>query len=262
VTEFETLARSFGGVAADYELARPTYPPQAVAAAIRELGLNPDATALDLAAGTGKLTRLLGPRFGRVIAVEPAAEMLAVVRRDLPRVEALDGGAEAIPLEAGSVDVVSVAQAFHWFASHEALREMARVLKPGGALALIWNTSPWESHATPWWERFDAVIHAYSGDVQNVRNRTSAEWMPAFEGDQPFEPLHRFDFAHSQSIPLTDIPALIASRSYVTVLPDYQRTALLNDLERLLRTGDAPVADEMLTVPYETELYLTRLAAA
>ena len=102
---------------------------------------------VDLGAGTGKLTRSLVALGHRVTAVEPLPEMIAHLRAAVPGVTAVEGGAEAIPLDAASADVVTVAQAFHWFDHGPALREIARVLRPGGRIALVWNvrdeTEPW-----------------------------------------------------------------------------------------------------------------------
>ena len=94
---------------------------------------------LDLAAGTGKLTRQLVPLGARVVAVEPIDAMRAELERAVPGVEALAGTAEAIPLAEQSVDAVTCAQAFHWFRPDQAVREIRRVLRPGGGLALLWN---------------------------------------------------------------------------------------------------------------------------
>jgi ubiquinone/menaquinone biosynthesis C-methylase UbiE len=129
------LARSFGRTAEAYERGRPGY----AEAAIEALGLPPDAVVLDLAAGTGKLTRQLVRRFARVIAVEPLDGMRAVLERVVPEAEALAGSADAIPLPDGSVDAVFVGQAFHWFATDDVLREIARVLRPRGILAILFN---------------------------------------------------------------------------------------------------------------------------
>ena len=129
------LAGSFQTAAARYARFRPGYPPSAVGAA-----LPPDARhVLDLAAGTGKLTEALVDRGLDAVAVEPLPGMLAELARRFPSVTAVLGSAEAIPLRDGLFDAVLVGQAFHWFDPDRALAEMARVLRPGGTLSLLWN---------------------------------------------------------------------------------------------------------------------------
>ena len=121
----------------------PGYPEDAV----RWLVGEEPRDVVDLGAGTGKLTRVLVALGHRVTAVEPLPEMIARLLEAVPGVTAVEGGAEAIPLPAASADVVTAAQAFHWFDHGPALREIARVLRPGGSLALVWNTrddrEPW-----------------------------------------------------------------------------------------------------------------------
>lgn len=119
----------------DYERGRPGYPEQVAELA----GLPSSATVLDLAAGTGKLTRLLVTKFARVVAVEPDARMRRALGASCPECEVVDGSAEQIPLAVDSVDGVFVAQAFHWFDTEAALTEIARVLRPRGALVVMWN---------------------------------------------------------------------------------------------------------------------------
>jgi SAM-dependent methyltransferase len=126
---------SFDGVAHEYERTRPSYPP----ALLDALPLEPDASVLDLGAGTGKLTRVLAERYREVTAVEPLSKMRAMLERVVPGVTALPGSAERIPLDDGSVDGVFAAQAFHWFDKPVALPEIARVLRPGGVFAIVWN---------------------------------------------------------------------------------------------------------------------------
>jgi SAM-dependent methyltransferase len=126
---------SFDSVADEYEQTRPTYPP----ALLDALPLDADAAVLDLGAGTGKLTRVLAARYRDVTAVEPLAKMRAVLERVVPGVTALPGSAERIPLDDGSVDGVFAAQAFHWFDQRVALPEIARVLRPRGVFAIVWN---------------------------------------------------------------------------------------------------------------------------
>jgi SAM-dependent methyltransferase len=126
---------SFDSVADEYEQTRPTYPP----ALLDALPLDADAAVLDLGAGTGKLTRVLAERYREVTAVEPLANMRAMLERVVPGVTALPGSAERIPLDDGSVDGVFAAQAFHWFDKPVALPEIARVLRRGGVFAIVWN---------------------------------------------------------------------------------------------------------------------------
>jgi SAM-dependent methyltransferase len=129
-------APSFARSAAQYERARPGYAPAAVAFLVERLGLGPDRVVVDLAAGTGKLARQLVPSGARVVAVEPLAEMRSFIPAGI---EVLDGTAEAIPLPDDFADAVTVAQAFHWFDAEAALREIERVVRPGGLLALVSN---------------------------------------------------------------------------------------------------------------------------
>lgn len=142
------LAAKFAGVADAYERGRPGYPPAVIGALSAELGLDRGARVLDLAAGTGKLTRALVAGGLDVVAVEPLASLRAVLSAAVGPERVLEGIAEAIPLPAGSVDAVTVADAFHWFDQGPALLEIRRVLRPGGGLALIsaspdWGEAPW-----------------------------------------------------------------------------------------------------------------------
>jgi SAM-dependent methyltransferase len=147
---------SFDGVAELYERARPLYADQAVAWIARRL---PFERVLDLAAGTGKLTRQLVATGAEVVAVEPGEAMRAVLERVVPRAQTLAGSAEAIPLPDASVDAVTVGQAFHWFREGEALAEIHRVLRPGGGFALFWNT----------WHSGDPLLHALSELIDPLR---------------------------------------------------------------------------------------------
>lgn len=138
-----TRAQLFGDIAEQYDRARPSVPLEAVD------WLLPDdhKTVVDLAAGTGALTRLLVGRAERVIAVEPDARMRAVLTRNLPDVEVLDGLAEAMPLPAGSADAVVIAMAWHWVDADRTVQEVSRVLRDGGSFGVVWNhrdlTVPW-----------------------------------------------------------------------------------------------------------------------
>jgi ubiquinone/menaquinone biosynthesis C-methylase UbiE len=149
------LARSFDRAAVEYERARPGYP----AALLDLLPLGPEAEVLDLGAGTGKLTRVLVARYRRVVAVEPLDGMRAILEQVVPGAESLAGSAETIPVADASVDAVFAAQAFHWFDHDRAIPEIARVLRPGGVLALVSN-GPDESRPNPLPAAYLEYLHA------------------------------------------------------------------------------------------------------
>ena len=129
----EQFATAFDDAAQEYERGRPGYPREAIDWVTRELPLDRRSVVVDLAAGTGKLTRDLTRRFDEVIAIEPLAAMREQLARAAPTARALEGSAERIPVPDASADAVFVAQAFHWFDPARALDELARVLRPGGA---------------------------------------------------------------------------------------------------------------------------------
>jgi len=147
VSDRAERSRSFETVAAAYERHRPDYPDEAVRWAVEELGLEPGERALDVGAGTGKLTRGLVAAGFEVVAVEPGAPMLEELRAAVPDAEALEGPAESIPLPDGSVHAAFAGQAFHWFDRRQALPELHRVIRSGGGLALFWN----------WWDDRDPL---------------------------------------------------------------------------------------------------------
>ena len=168
-----TPGATFGRVAEAYARTRPEYSRAAVAFAAEQLGLTGDATVLDLAAGTGKLTRALRELFARVIAVEPDDEMRARIEG-----EALAGSAEEIPLDDDSVDGVFVGEAFHWFDYERALAEIRRVLRPGGGLAVL--TRGWGEIPPALRDDLDAVWARFHGDRTEF-----PDWRDAVEPEGP-----------------------------------------------------------------------------
>jgi ubiquinone/menaquinone biosynthesis C-methylase UbiE len=169
VSEHDRYRLSFDSVADVYERSRPSYAPDAVAWIAEQL---PFGRVLDLGAGTGKLTRQLVALGVDVVAVEPGDEMRRVFQRVLPGIELHAGGAEAIPLPDGSVDTVTVAQAFHWFDRPAAFGEMHRVLEPGGGYALLWNVNDQEDALM---KAIDAVVdtlrtgvHRHDGELEDI----------------------------------------------------------------------------------------------
>jgi SAM-dependent methyltransferase len=225
------LARSFGGAAHDYELGRPEWPAEVVDVAALDAG----ATVLDLAAGTGKLTRVLARRFAHVIAIEPDDGMRALIP---PGADVRAGTAEALPLEDASVDGAFVAEAFHWFDYERALAELARVLKPGAPLVLVWNLPPegeggWEPDLPQ--AANDALTRRFRKSVgpPGLSLVKSGVWREPF-ASAPFGPLveHGFSFEH-----VTDREGVIAywlSVSSIAAMPEDERDELAEELRALV----------------------------
>jgi ubiquinone/menaquinone biosynthesis C-methylase UbiE len=242
-------ARSFELVADVYERARPEYPAEAVAWIVRELDLREGRTVLDLGAGTGKLTRALVQTGARVTAVEPGEAMLGELRRVLPDVEALLGGAEEIPLGDHSVDAVTVGQAFHWFRQDEAVPELHRVLRPGGAVALVWNsrdqTRPLQRRIS---ELIKSLVPAGRPPVGHSAN--------ALEQSDLFGPVERHTFPFVQRLDADGVADRIASVSFVAAAPPDVRA----ELDRELREAVAAEGG-VVDFAYVTEVYTSRAQA-
>ena len=218
-------AVGFARSADAYERGRPGYPDAAVD---RLVGALPGRQVLDLAAGTGKLTRALAARGLDVTAVEPLAEMRAAIA---PPARVLAGTAEAIPLPDASVDAVTVAQAFHWFDGDRALSEIHRVLRPGGVLALIWNR---RRIADPVQRELEALLAPHRGDVPTERGEA---WRAVFDRTMLFGPLREERFANEQVVDADSLADRVASISFVAALSQHGRDALLGEVRALARDG-------------------------
>ena len=239
-------ARAFELVAGLYERARPEYPPDAVAWIAAQLDLRPGRTVLDIGAGTGKLTRALIPTGARVIAVEPGEQMLAQLRAAVPEAETVLAAAESIPLADGSVDGVTVGQAFHWFRHDEALPELHRVLRPGGALALIWNA---RDHDHPVQQSIRELIEPF---VPPGREPHS---VAALEASDLFGRIEEREFRWAQELDAEGVVARIGSVSFVAAAPEAQRAELARRLREV-------VAEEggRVSFAYVTKVYVSRVA--
>ena len=213
-----------------YERSRPSYPEPAVELVADVLGAGPGRSVLDLAAGTGKFTRLLIPTGAAVVAVEPVAAMRAELHQSLPAVTVLDGTAEAIPLDDGSVDGAVAAQAFHWFDAPAALAEIHRVLRPEGRLALVWNV---RDASVDWVRRFEEVMVAAAG---NKPYEPSVDWAAVVAAAGGFGPLHHERFTYGQDISAELLVERAASTSYVSALDDRARRDCLDEVAELART--------------------------
>jgi len=233
-------ARGFSRSADAYDRARPDYPPAAVAWLAERLGLRPGRTVVDLAAGTGKLTRPLAATGAEVVAIEPVAEMRARIGDAAAR--ALDGTAEAIPLRDASADAVTVAQAFHWFDGPAALAEIHRVLRPGGALALVWNRRPLED---PVHAAIERIIAPHRGDAPAHR---SGAWRAAFDATTLFGPLEERTFTHSRPHDADALADRVGSTSFVAALDDGPQADVIAAVRALAAEGpvELPYVCEVL----------------
>jgi SAM-dependent methyltransferase len=237
-------AAGFSAAAEVYERARPSYPPAAVAWISERAALAPGRTVLDLGAGTGKLTRLLVPTGARVIAVEPVAEMRAKLREVMPGVEALEGTAEDLPLPDGAVDVVTCAQAFHWFNLELAVPELYRVLADDGLLVLVWNT---RDLGDPLHGAIEALLSPARGAVSV---QFDEGWLPPLEAADGFGAVERRTFMFEQLVTREDIVDRVASTSFVAAMPQDERDALLAQVRGLVADRDGP-----FSFPYLTEVF-------
>jgi SAM-dependent methyltransferase len=238
-------AEGFARSADVYERARPEYPPQAVIWLADRLGLRAGRVVVDVAAGTGKLTRLLVPTGARVVAVEPQAEMLAVLRQVVPEAEALEGAAEALPLADGAADAVTAASAFHWFQPGRALPEIARVLRPDGRLAIVFNTRDPEDELQ---RELTELLRPHGVPISWMRDR---DHLGTVAASGLFEPPEYVEFRHEQRFDAERLVERVSSISYVALLPDEERGDLLARVRELGERRQAPFA-----FPYVTQIWV------
>lgn len=236
-------ARSFSAAALVYERARPSYPPAALGWLLADMPVR----VLDIGAGTGKLTRGLVALGHQVVAVEPLAQMRALLADAVPQAELLAGTAEELPLADRSVDAVVAGQAFHWFDPARALPEIARVLRPGGPLGLVWNIL---DDRVPWVARF--------ADLSAAEDRFSAA---VRRSDPPVPPGAAFDppvrrlVEHPVRCDTERLVDLVASRSQTILLGAAEREALLERVRRLAATHPDLAGSATFDLTYVTDVW-------
>jgi ubiquinone/menaquinone biosynthesis C-methylase UbiE len=248
-------AQGFDRNAHAYEAARPSYPAEAVAHVVGHGGIGPGRRVLDLAAGTGKLTRLLVPTGADVVAVEPVAGMRDRLVVSLPGVEAHDGTAEALPLPDAAFDAVTVAQAFHWFDAPVALAEISRVLRPGGHLFLIWNTRD-RSH--DWVREFGDLLVDGPDIERPYDSYYDVDYAAVVAEAGGFTPVELWSHAWEQTCDPDLLVARAESVSVVGSLPPADKQRVLDRVRHLAQSHPDLAERARFPFPYTTRVYRCR----
>jgi SAM-dependent methyltransferase len=249
VAMIASMAANYAHRVDEYVAGRPGYPVELVS------DLPPADTIVELGAGTGKFTRLLALTGKAVVAVEPVEQMAARIQSDCPAgVEVRIGTAEAIPVADDAADLVCSATAFHWFDYARATREIIRVLRQDGALALVWNI---RNERLPWVAAFCRLIDGYAG---NTPRRTSGEWRAIFD-DARFEYLGRKRYAWSHAMPPRALVDRALSTSFIAVLPPSEQKHVCDRVLHIVENDPALVGKDEIQFPYVTELQVFRRRA-
>lgn len=248
----EVASEGFGSAAEAYERGRPSYPDDLVAWLVERLGVAPGRAVLDLAAGTGKLTRLLLPTGADLVAIEPVDAMRDQLLRACPGVEAIAGTAESIPRADASVDAVTVAQAFHWFEPGPALTEIARVLRPGGALGIAFNE---RDVREPWVAELSKLIRWDERERWRVPYTVEVDWAEVLAEHGPrFGPVERYDTTYLQPMDAETLVHRVLSTSYLARLPQAEQAELADRVRSLV----APLGDRF-DLPYTSAAFAAPL---
>jgi SAM-dependent methyltransferase len=241
-------ALSFGRAADDYERGRPGYPVAAVDWLLHQAGHVTDV--VDVGAGTGKFTASLVAQGLTVTAVEPDPEMRARLTANYSEVLALSGTAEAMPVDDASADLVTFAQSWHWVDVPRASAEVARVLRPGGALALVWNIRDPE---VEWVERLGEVMGSSTAEQYASHDPLLAA---------PLAVEAYAEFRWENPLPRAELIAMVTSRSYVITMALAEREALLERLAELLDSHPDLAGQTEYRMPYRTRVTIARIAIA
>jgi SAM-dependent methyltransferase len=245
----EAAAEGFSRGAQAYERGRPGYPQAAVRWLVERLPIRSGSTVVDLGAGTGKFTRLLVPTGARIIAVEPVAAMREALIAAVPTVEAVEGTAQSIPLPAASVDAIVAAQAFHWFATPDAVEEMHRVLTDGGGLGLIWNR---RDLSDPLQASLDAVVRPHRGEAPA---HEWDRWREALIGNPRFAKEAERRFSLQQVVDQAGAVDRVTSTSFIARMDDAQRAEIADQVRAIVP------AQGTVVLRYVTDVFLFRRAA-
>ena len=238
----------------NYVRYRPGYPPEVLELLKRECGLTPDSVIADIASGTGILTRMLLENGNRVFGVEPNPDMRKAGEELLsryPGFASVAGTAEATTLADHSVDIITAAQAAHWFDREKARREFTRILKPGGWVVLLWNERRTDS--TPFLRDYEKLLLTHGTDYQDVRHEHTTAAIAEFFAPSSFEARL---FENRQEFDYPALEGRLLSSSY-TPQPGHPNYAPM--LRELRRIFDAHQVESRVSFEYNTRVYYGRL---
>lgn len=247
-----TAANGFEMAGDAYERGRPDYP-LAIVDLICETNTDiQNKIIVDLAAGTGKLTRLLTlTGVKEIIAIEPVKGMREKLY-SIPDISVMDGTAENIPLEDASVDIVTVGQAFHWFNGRQALNEIYRILKPNGKLYLFWHLR--DEDKCPWLGVMNKIIDQWQ-PLGHPHYRTM-KWLDAFNStSSKFSPLIYEQASHEQYITTDILLDRVLSSSFISCLSDAEKRMVLDEIITMINHHSETAGRTELLVPYKTHIY-------
>ena len=248
----KAAAAGFSSQAEAYSRGRPDYPAAVDGWLRNPLGLSNGRTVVELGAGTGKFTKRLVATGARVTAVEPIAEMRAQFALAAPDTPVVDGTAEAIPLPDGCADAVVCAQSFHWFANIAALTEIRRVLRPGGALGLVWNV---RDELVDWVAAVSRILQPFEGAVPRYYK---GDWRKLFPAEG-FSRLEEAVFSHGHRGPVEQVIVdRSLSVSFIAALPEDGRNEVAATLRHLAATHPGLAAHAVVEFPYRTEVFCCR----
>ncbi len=246
----DVAASGFDAQADAYERARPSYPPDVVDWLVENLRITYGARVVDLAAGTGKLTRLLAPYGSNLIAVEPVEGMTRHLCAAVPDVPVVSSTAETLPFARHSLDAVTVAQAFHWFDADAAFAELHRILRPGGRVGLVWNA---RDRSVDWVDQVWGIMDRVE---KRAPWREHEEWSESALGTRAgFGTLHEATFRHEHLLSPSDVVTRVQSVSHVAVLAPAERERVLEEVRTLLATHPETKGRAVVGMTYRVDAY-------
>ena len=237
----------------NYVRFRPGYPSEILDLLKNECSLTPGSVIVDIAFGTGIFTRLLLENGNRVLGVEPNAEMRHAGEQFLEsyaRFTSIAGTAEATTLPDHCADIITAAQAAHWFDPEKARREFARILRPRGWLVLVWNDRRMDS--TEFQRQYEQLLRTYGTDYEEVRQRGMTLALEGIFG----RAFKTREFEYQQTFDYAGIEGRLLSSSYIPQKDHPQYDSMMRELRRIF---DQHQVDGRVSFDYDTRIYYEQM---